>query len=210
MTEFVRKIAYVPTNNDYYKSWDAVLNAVDRFSIWMKSQSEKITAHQFRNTHKKGHSLKLSTKRGEKFAANALSNDRTWDLIRKIGIDKAMKSKLDKAAEGGRPRIFNDRQSELWAMDFNRQQNTTNTTITSYVNEQVSNDPFLVGHSRTLMRAIRSKSVRTSRTVIPNLKPPKVFYIIYFLFFFYFFFCTEVPNNELKLTIFSHSTKPNF
>jgi hypothetical protein len=187
----VADIPFVESKSDYYSSWDATFAALDRIRIWLEGQTAKLSAARFRNDHKKGHNLNLLAKRGEKFAGNALSKDRTLALIRKIGIDKAMRAKLHNKA--GAPKLLNERQSKIWAMSYNNAQNSSNTTIHNFMRIQVNNNPDLGQHTRTIKDTIKDQCISLPRIVHPsiNIEKTKVFifnYYILLLYFLYFLF----------------------
>jgi hypothetical protein len=121
----------------------------------------------------------LFAKRGVKFAANALSKDRTLSLIRKVGIDKAMRANLQNTA--GPPKLLSARETEIWAMSYNNAQNSSNTTLNKYMRIVVNNDSSLEQHTRTIKRAIKGKSIGLPRIVVPstNIERTKVFILYY-------------------------------
>jgi hypothetical protein len=173
----VTQVEYTKGKSDYYNTWEATLRALDRTRIWIEGQLSQIKASHFRNTHETGHNITLFEKRGEKFATNALSKDRTLGLIRRVGIDKAMRATLSNNA--GAPKLLDKRQTELWAMSYNNAQNSSNTSLNHYMRIMVNNDPDLESHTRTIKRAIKSKCISLPRVVVPsiNMETTKVCFV---------------------------------
>jgi hypothetical protein len=180
----INELAFKPSKDDYYKSWGQMLEALDRLSIWIESQKRDILrACRFRQTDNTGHSIYLSEHRGHKFAKCAMSPRRSWSLLRKVGIDKAMKASLTNTSHRGRKKVFSQRELELHTIAFLFEQNTFNTSLTRYIKDEIAKNPNLAGNDCTLRRGIKACCVATCRTVVPHKKPPKVFYIIYFFYF---------------------------
>jgi hypothetical protein len=182
--DWVHKLPFDESKEDYYNSWEQMLAALDRLSIWVESQKagiKKLRACRFKPGDKIGHeNIPLSQHRGEVFAKGTMSPRRTWSLMRKEGIDRAMRKSLKDTSHMGRKPIFSKRQKELWAISYTREQNTNDTSMRSFVSEAAADDDDIVGHERSLVRAIKSVTLVTSRTTVPTKKPNLVCYIIYF------------------------------